>query len=205
MATGREPLLLPPRTPSRVATAVIRLRLGHLCATQIYRRAPEPCPHCLVEEEDPLLHYLLRCPATQDLRPRYLLLQEDEAAQAAQIVAAAPVPSLITMCLRYPPPRWPVHLLQQRINTDVAPSLLLYKNFLINDSMLGLDDTHDYVTEFTMWRSRWSAVEKSSWPTTILDTYEQCSPNYPVIKKIVTNVCHFACFICHSWAKFFNS
>lgn len=68
---------------------------------------------------------------------------------------------------------------------DMAPSLLLYKNFLINDSMLGLDDTHDYVTEFTMWRSRWSAVEKSSWPTTILDTYEQCSPNYPVTKKLL--------------------
>lgn len=51
--------------------------------------------------------------------------------------------------------------------------------------MLGLDDTHDYVTEFTMWRSRWSAVEKSSWPTTILDTYEQCSPNYPVTKKLL--------------------
>lgn len=33
--------------------------------------------------------------------------------------------------------------------------------------------------------TRWSAVEKSSWPTTILDTYEQCSPNYPVTKKLL--------------------
>ena len=70
---------------------------------------------------------------------------------------------------------------------DMIPSLLMYKSFLItiNDSVEGLDDVHDYQTDFTMWRSRWSDVETSSWPTTILDTYEQCSKNYPVTKKLL--------------------
>ena len=51
--------------------------------------------------------------------------------------------------------------------------------------MEGLDDVHEYQTEFTMWRSRWSDVEKSSLPTSILETYDQCSLNYAVTKQLL--------------------
>lgn len=68
---------------------------------------------------------------------------------------------------------------------DLSPALLKYKDYLLNDPVLGLDDVHDYVTEHSMWRSRWSSVPKSSWPNTILNAYDQCSQNYPVTKKLL--------------------
>ena len=99
MATRREPLLLPPRLTPGVATRVTRLRLGHLCSTQIRQTEPEPCPHCLVEEEeDPLHHYLLRCPATHVLRPRGAWTQGIESDQAACVVAATTLSILIKVC-----------------------------------------------------------------------------------------------------------
>lgn len=64
-------------------------------------------------------------------------------------------------------------------------SLLMYKDYLLYDPILGRDDLHDYVTEFRMWRSCWSSVLKSSLPNTVFDTYEQCLQNYPVTKKLL--------------------
>ena len=45
-AIRQEPLLFPPRLTPGVASRVTRLRLGHLCSTQIRQTEPEPCPHC---------------------------------------------------------------------------------------------------------------------------------------------------------------
>ncbi|KAG0716532.1 hypothetical protein GWK47_009488 [Chionoecetes opilio] len=64
-ATRREPLTLPPGLPPRVVSRLIRLCLGYRCASQILQTAPDQCPYCFEIEDDPLHHYILRCPVTQ--------------------------------------------------------------------------------------------------------------------------------------------
>ena len=103
-ATRREPFLLPPHLTPGDDTPVIHLRLGHLCSTQIRQTESESCPHCLVDKENSLHHYLLRCPATQVLRPRVAKTQGTESYQMARVVAATTLSALIEMCTMYPPP-----------------------------------------------------------------------------------------------------
>ena len=67
-ATGRERFSFPSDMSPRVAINITRLRLGYMCSQQILHGNLNPCPHCLEEENYPLLHNLLRCPATVALR-----------------------------------------------------------------------------------------------------------------------------------------
>ena len=68
LATRLEPSPVMTTTPRLVATTVTRLRLGHKCIWELIDAAPQPCPHCNVTPDYPLLHYLLRCTATSSLR-----------------------------------------------------------------------------------------------------------------------------------------
>ena len=65
---------------------------------KIRQAKPEPCPHCLVEEEDPLHQYLLHCLAIHVLRQRVALTQETESIQAACFAAAGTLRALLEVC-----------------------------------------------------------------------------------------------------------
>ncbi len=88
--------------PNTVA-AVTRLRLGFPCYSTLKDTESEPCKHCLDTPTDPLLHYLLECPATTDLRTSTHSQHTRDA--AAAIVADCPLPVLYRVCTQYPPPR----------------------------------------------------------------------------------------------------
>ncbi|KAK8402786.1 hypothetical protein O3P69_000839 [Scylla paramamosain] len=60
------PHLRPVKLPSRIC----RFRLGYLWKNQMLHTGLESCAHCLEEFANPLLHYLLHCPNTRNLRQR---------------------------------------------------------------------------------------------------------------------------------------
>ncbi|KAG0717706.1 hypothetical protein GWK47_053888 [Chionoecetes opilio] len=103
-ATRREPLTLPPGLPPRVVSRLIRLRLGYRCASQILQTAPDQCPYCFEIEDDPLHHYILRCPVTQALRHQVAWIPDTDNEAAALAIASASTQMLANLCSRYPPP-----------------------------------------------------------------------------------------------------
>lgn len=103
-ATKQEPLVLPPRTAPHLVHHLHRLRLGFLCASQIYDR-PEPCEDRLEEDHEPLLHYQLRCPVTQHLRNYPQDQNASDTEKAAAVVALSRTESLLALCKNSPPPR----------------------------------------------------------------------------------------------------
>ena len=68
-ATNLEELVVPPTMPRRLSAILHRLRLGFPCWEEL-RGEERPCEHCGEETLTPLLHYLLECEATQQLRSR---------------------------------------------------------------------------------------------------------------------------------------
>ena len=66
-ATGLQPPHVPPTMPRRLATSIHRLRLGFPCWETICGEA-RVCEHCEDLTEQPLEHYILRCPRTERLR-----------------------------------------------------------------------------------------------------------------------------------------
>lgn len=103
-ATGRTRLSLPSRVPSKVATDIIRLRLGYLCSNHIFEEDLRSCAHCLEVEDNPLHHYLLRCPVTRALRHQDVPLEHSSVERAAQIISDATLPTLLEVVQHYPPP-----------------------------------------------------------------------------------------------------
>ena len=55
-------------TPRKLAVIVYRLRLGYKCCWEVVQPTERECNHCTITPPLPLLHYLLECPATTQLR-----------------------------------------------------------------------------------------------------------------------------------------
>ena len=55
-------------TPRELAVIIHRLRLGYKANWQIVEGVERPCEYCEEDTEHPLLHYLLECPNTAQLR-----------------------------------------------------------------------------------------------------------------------------------------
>ena len=104
-ATNLQPLAVPASTPARARADLHRLRLGFLCCRE-RRGLLHTCEHCEKESGTPLLHYLLECPATAGIRDRDHDLDDTNATStAARLVANTPLPRLIELVQRTPPPR----------------------------------------------------------------------------------------------------
>ena len=72
-ATNLIPHNITRNTPRKEAVIMHRLRLGYKANWEIVERAIRPCNHCEEETEFPLLHYLLDCPHTANLRGNRIL------------------------------------------------------------------------------------------------------------------------------------
>ena len=107
-ATGLLPPDLPKTTPSHARISLHRLRLGFHCKDELLPgNAPLQCQHCATPSPTPLIHYVLDCPATREIRvnhptpqphvPRHLA--------AADIIRMTPDAHLLKLCIAAPPPR----------------------------------------------------------------------------------------------------
>ena len=76
-ATNLIPHNVTKHTNREEAVIMHRLRLGYKASWEIVTRTNRPCNHCDAETEHPLLHYLLECPFTADLRGNRLLPAAD--------------------------------------------------------------------------------------------------------------------------------
>ena len=54
--------------PRWLAVTIHRLRLGYKANWEVIRNYIRPCAHCNLDTDTPLLHYLLECTETSDLR-----------------------------------------------------------------------------------------------------------------------------------------
>ena len=89
-ATGFCPLPSALRKVRAIETAAHRLRLGYLTADErIHPRAGYVCQHCGVVAGQPLLHYLLQCPKTRELRLPPLPAEGEDINQATAVVRCA--------------------------------------------------------------------------------------------------------------------
>ncbi|KAG0710607.1 hypothetical protein GWK47_022441 [Chionoecetes opilio] len=93
-----------PRFTSKGGSRLPRLRLGYRCASQIQQTAPDQGPYCFEIEDDPLHHYILRCPVTQALRHHVAWIPYTDNEAAALAIASASTQLLANLCSRYPPP-----------------------------------------------------------------------------------------------------
>ena len=104
-ATNLQPLSVPASTHSRIRADLHRLRLGYLSFKE-RKGLLHTCDYCEEESGTPLLHYLLECPETAGIRNGVHDVNGDEANfVAARLVAATPLPRLIQLLQRAPPPR----------------------------------------------------------------------------------------------------
>ena len=106
-ATALAPVNPNLRKSRKVEVATHRLRLGFRSADEIFQdRDVEPSSHCTTPSPVPLLHYLLHCPRTADLRARPPP-PGNELWRAAMVVRrACEVPDVLAPILRdAPPPR----------------------------------------------------------------------------------------------------
>ena len=55
-------------TPRWLAVTIHRLRLGYKANWEVIGNNIRPCSHCNLDTETPILHYLLECTETSDLR-----------------------------------------------------------------------------------------------------------------------------------------
>ena len=89
--------------------ALQRLRLGYRTREELrddFRSLQ--CKHCGHHAQQPLIHYLLACPATARLRQQPNdLLQDSEEAKAARLVLRAQedLRALLEVVVTTPPPR----------------------------------------------------------------------------------------------------
>ena len=95
------------RKARKTEVATHRLRLGFRTADAIFRdRDPEPCNHCTAPTLDPLLHYLLHCPRTANLRARPPPPGAELWRAAMVVRRATETPDVLATVLRdTPPPR----------------------------------------------------------------------------------------------------
>ena len=91
----------------RTEVAAHRLRLGFKTADGIILdREAEPCRHCNAPSPDLLLHYVLYCPRTADLRTRPLPPGNELSRAASVVRRACEAPDVLIPILRdAPPPR----------------------------------------------------------------------------------------------------
>ena len=104
-ATRECPRIHPCPFPPPVTRHLVRLRLGFLCSSQILGGDPARCAHCLEEPQEPLVHYILECPASHSLRRLIPAIPEPDYVKAAHVIASAPLPLLADLVSMYPPPR----------------------------------------------------------------------------------------------------
>lgn len=67
-ATLGKPLILPRDIKRETRVQLHRLRLGCRCVAEIRTRTESSCNHCHQNTTEPLLHYLLECPHTKNIR-----------------------------------------------------------------------------------------------------------------------------------------
>lgn len=100
---------IPRHTPSHTRKHLHRLRLGYPTLQQIKPELPrEPCSYCDETSATPLLHYLLDCPATTDLRTGGPYPQAEHplaASTAARLIASTADNTLLHLVSSHPPPR----------------------------------------------------------------------------------------------------
>lgn len=108
-------LQLPRNTPRRLRVHLHRLRLGYHCNWRLPRsvQAERPCPHCNLQQEEPLFHWLLQCNGTTELRQVTRRQPVDPTSDGARETAIRILNTLLThhtdtLCntiSRFPPPR----------------------------------------------------------------------------------------------------
>lgn len=109
--TDGERLLLPRDTPRSLRVHLHRLRLGYVCNWRVRHQAVRPCDHCGIRQEEPLLHWVLHCPKTEDLRLQTChadlrdLEARDAAVRTLRAVFSNRMDILIATISQYPPPR----------------------------------------------------------------------------------------------------
>ncbi|XP_068224012.1 uncharacterized protein [Palaemon carinicauda] len=108
-ATELEPPPIDKNTPRKQAVCIHRLRLGYKANWEIREDIQRPCDHCGDTPQHALLHYLLECRETAQLRGDLLVdTNAPEAGKAAATLAKAIVESFDThsqLLSRLPPPR----------------------------------------------------------------------------------------------------
>ncbi|XP_045105273.1 uncharacterized protein LOC123500687 [Portunus trituberculatus] len=111
--TGTRSLEVAGDTPRTTRVHLHRLRLGYPCNWQLIDRVNRACKHCHFTPAEPLLHWIVECPLTQELRQALHLRDHDsespEARPAAihllrRIWAEKPC-ILLSMVKDHPPPR----------------------------------------------------------------------------------------------------
>lgn len=123
IATQYDPISLTRTIDNKTLTQLRRLRLGYMCRKELESSREESntdCTHCKTVTPSPLLHYLLRCPATSPLRasnPHKPYPNPDSSSSqstatplqmlriaAASIIAKNPLSTLIDVVQSAPPP-----------------------------------------------------------------------------------------------------
>ena len=93
-------------TPRELAVILHRLRLGYKANWRIIEVALQPCNYCDDSPEEPLLHYLLECPQTAQLRGNTHINNPNSFDEAAKLVKTIiESAQLYDLLLEMPPPR----------------------------------------------------------------------------------------------------
>ena len=94
------------QTPRKLAVILHRLRLGYKATWQLIEAAFQPCCYCDDTPEQPLLHYLLECPQTAQLRTNRIIQNPDSFEEAANLVKHIIEDSQFhDLLMEMPPPR----------------------------------------------------------------------------------------------------
>ena len=91
----------------KLANDHYRLRLGYRCTWEIVNQEERECNYCEQVTEEPLLHYLLECEATDDIRIKIRKPPHNATEKAKEIVYSIieKIEETKTMLLECPPPR----------------------------------------------------------------------------------------------------
>lgn len=84
-------------------THISRLRLGYICRSVLFDE-DKSCKHCGDTPQDPLLHYLLACPALVSLNRSRAALHLSDSDNAARVVSMTKATLLEDLVRRFPPP-----------------------------------------------------------------------------------------------------
>ncbi|KAK8390652.1 hypothetical protein O3P69_010393 [Scylla paramamosain] len=111
--TDGKRLRIPRGTPRTLRVHLHRLRLGYVCNWRIRQQEVRPCAHCGVHQEEPLLHWVLQCDKTEQLRHQlsthHMNPQEIEARGTAvrmlKTLFSSHMDILTNTIQQYPPPR----------------------------------------------------------------------------------------------------
>ena len=98
----KTPELLP-TIPRETAVLYHRLRLGYRCNWEIEHKIERECSHCNTNTQEPLIHYLLECEATQTLRDMLDIPNVDPAEPEARAIASGMASSITDDIERFLP------------------------------------------------------------------------------------------------------